>query len=63
MFSKGQLFFAAIFAIVFIAGLIWSYRKDIVIHKKYYKWTWLIVLLAILIIFFTFRAITYYIHD
>ena len=63
MFSKGQLFFLVFFVIIFIIGLIWSYRKDIAIHKKYYKWTWLITLIAILIIFFTFRAITYYIHD
>ena len=63
MFSKGQLFFAVFFAVAFIAGLIWSYRKDMRIHKKYYKWSWLIALAVILIIFFTFRAIAYYIHE
>jgi len=63
MFSKGQQLFALFFIIVFIGIMIWSYRKDIPVHKKYYKWAWLIALLAILIIFFTFKTITYYIHD
>lgn len=37
MFSTGQMIFAAIFFIVFVAVIIYSYRKDINLHKKYYK--------------------------
>ena len=53
MFTKGQLIFAGFFVIAFIALMIWSYRKDIQNHKKYYKNTalkvgfWLIVSVAI----------------
>jgi len=62
MFSKGQQLFGLFFVIVFAAILIWSYRKDLKIHKKYYKNVWIIAF-SILLIFFIFRAITYYIHD
>ncbi len=37
MFSTGQWIFAAIFFIAFVAVIIYSYRKDLVLHKKYYK--------------------------
>jgi hypothetical membrane protein len=53
MFTKGQLIFACFFAISFIILMIWSYRKDIINHKKYYKNTalkvgfWMIVAVAL----------------
>lgn len=60
MFTQGQLTFAGIFVVAFIAIMIWSYRKDIQNHKKYYKNTALKVgfwaVLAILI----FSAIRIY---
>ena len=37
MFSTGQLSFAIFFVIVFVAVIVYSYRKDISLHKKYYK--------------------------
>jgi len=37
MFSKGQITFGIIFAIVFIIALIFMYRKDLKLHKRYYK--------------------------
>ncbi len=37
MFSKGQLIFAVFFVIAFIIVMIYSYRKDIKNHQKYYK--------------------------
>jgi cytochrome bd-type quinol oxidase subunit 1 len=44
MFSSGQLIFAAIFAICFIIVIIFSYRKDLKIHKQYYKGSlWILV--------------------
>lgn len=53
MFTKGQLIFAGFFVIAFISLMIWSYRKDIKNHKKYYKNTalkvgiWLVVAVAV----------------
>ncbi len=37
MFSTGQLLFAASFVIAFIILMVISYRKDIRLHRKYYK--------------------------
>ncbi len=37
MFSQGQFTFAIFFVIAFIAVMIFSYRKDIKLHRKYYK--------------------------
>lgn len=44
MFTKGQLIFGILFAIVFIAVLAYTYRKDLNLHKKYYKGTvWVLI--------------------
>jgi len=61
MFSKGQLVFAAIFAIVFVALMIWSYRKDIKLHQFYYKKVW-IVALGIFIAIALFAILTFSLH-
>ncbi|MCM4158058.1 hypothetical protein DHD80_18860 [Gramella sp. AN32] len=37
MFSKAQWIFAGFFMIAFIILMIYSYRKDLKLHKKYYK--------------------------
>ncbi len=37
MFSQGQLIFAVCFLIAFIIVMIFSYRKDIITHKIFYK--------------------------
>ena len=37
MFSTGQLIFAGFFVIAFVSIMIFSYRKDIKLHRKYYK--------------------------
>ncbi|MCH4821640.1 hypothetical protein ML462_00505 [Gramella lutea] len=37
MFSTGQLIFAGLFLVSFILIMIFSYRKDIRLHQKYYK--------------------------
>lgn len=37
MFSTGQLVFAGFFVIAFVIVMIFSYRKDIKLHQKYYK--------------------------
>lgn len=54
MFSKGQLVFAIIFAVSFIFLMIFAYRKDLKIHKTYYKGSgW------ILLSFFVFIGILF----
>jgi len=37
MFSSGQLIFAGLFVIVFVAVIIFSYKKDKKLHLKNYK--------------------------
>lgn len=37
MFTKGQWIFAILFVIAFVTALIYTYRKDLKLHKKYYK--------------------------
>lgn len=44
MFSKGQLIFAICFLIVFITIITFTYKKDLKLHKKYYKGsTWILL--------------------
>jgi len=61
MFSKGQLIFAAFFVIAFIIAMVWSYKKDIKIHKKYYKNSFL-VLISVILIIMIFTLITFSLH-
>ncbi|TEW74940.1 hypothetical protein E2488_05285 [Gramella jeungdoensis] len=61
MFSKGQLIFAALFVIAFTILMIWSYRKDIKIHKKHYKNSF-IVIIAVFLIIAIFTLITFSLH-
>ncbi|MFL2623627.1 MAG: hypothetical protein ACJ0P6_03925 [Flavobacteriaceae bacterium] len=44
MFSRGQLIFGSIFAIVFFVIIIVAYKKDAVLHKKYYNGVFWILL-------------------
>lgn len=62
MFSSGQLIFAGIFALVFIAVMIWSYRKDIYLHRYYYK-NVKVVALGIVIAIALFATIVFWLHD
>ena len=48
MFTTGRIIFAISFALVFIGFMIYSYRKDAINHKKYYKNSALYVALALL---------------
>ncbi|WP_366184547.1 hypothetical protein [Flavobacterium ovatum] len=44
MFSTGQLIFAACFFVAFVIAAIYSYRKDLALHKIYYKGNYKILL-------------------
>ncbi len=51
MFTTGQWIFAAIFAVIFIIVMLFSYRKDKKLHKKYYKGSlWILIGFIIFII-------------
>lgn len=54
MFSQGQMIFAAIFVVCFIAIMIYSYRKDLKLHKSYYKGSLWILVAFLLFIGFLF---------
>ncbi len=44
MFSNGQLIFGLLFFIVFAVIIGFQYRKDLRIHKRYYKGTiWVLI--------------------
>jgi len=62
MFSTGQQLFALFFIIAFTLLMIWSYRKDLKLHKKYYKKVW-IVGLGIVLVIATFAIVTFLLHD
>ena len=51
IFSSGQKIFSIVFIILFVVAMIWAYRSDSEIIKKYYKnvWVVLISILAILV--------------
>lgn len=37
MFSQGQWIFAACFFISFVIAVAYAYRKDVALHRKYYR--------------------------
>ncbi len=44
MFSQGQLLFAVTFLVAFVALMVFSYRKDIKLHKIHYRGSlWILV--------------------
>ncbi len=54
MFTTGQWVFAAFFFVTFVVVIIFSYRKDLKLHRKYYKGSLYILagfLLFILLLF------------
>ena len=59
MFSTGQLIFAACFIVAFIVLMIFSYRKDIKLHRKYYKGSLYILIGFIIFIILLFALKTY----
>ncbi len=62
MFTQGQIYFALFFIVVFVAAMIYVYRKDLPLHKKYYKGTYWI-LLAFLLFIATLFFIKYFVKE
>lgn len=54
MFSQGQLIFALCFFIAFVIVMIFAYRKDLALHKIFYKDNY-----KVLIVFLLFIAILF----
>ncbi|KJD35726.1 membrane protein [Tamlana sedimentorum] len=44
MFSKGQIVFGVLFFVVFAVIVAYQYRKDINIHKRFYKGSFWVLL-------------------
>ncbi|GAA0726340.1 hypothetical protein [Aquimarina litoralis] len=59
MFSTGQLIFAGCFVVAFIVLMIISYRKDLQLHRKYYKGSIFILIGFIIFILLLFALKTY----
>jgi len=54
MFTTGQMYFSILFLVVFVIAMIYTYRKDLRLHKVYYKgssWVFLIFLAFIGLLF------------
>ncbi|MDG5492546.1 hypothetical protein N4270_13370 [Psychroserpens sp. SPM9] len=50
MFSNGQLIFGILFALVFAVIIFFAYRKDLKLHKKYYKGSvWILIAFIVFI--------------
>ncbi|MBS3739137.1 hypothetical protein [Mesohalobacter halotolerans] len=58
MFTTGQWIFAAFFVVAFIVLMLLSYKKDKVLHQKYYKGSFYILLgfLAFVLILFLMKT-------
>ena len=61
MFTSGQKIFAILFVIVFALVMVWTYRKDLKLHRVHYKKTYLVAL-SVLAIILLFVLITFSMH-
>ncbi|MDR6300531.1 hypothetical protein [Mesonia maritima] len=59
MFTDGQYIFAGFFVVLFIAIMIFSYRKDLKLHKKYYRGSLFILAGFLLFVAILFLIKTY----
>lgn len=52
MFSNGQITFGILFALAFILVLFYAYRKDLNLHKRYYKGSvWILIAFIAFLLF------------
>jgi len=50
MFSQGQLVFAVCFFVAFVIAMIYAYRKDVKLHKLFYKGSYKILIAFVVFI-------------
>ncbi len=62
MFSTGQLIFGLIFFVAFVFIMIFSYRGDKKLHKKYYKGSFWVLIGFIIFVSFLWLLKTYLKH-
>ncbi|SDW32084.1 hypothetical protein [Flavobacterium degerlachei] len=60
MFSQGQLIFAACFFVAFAIAMIYAYRKDVKLHKLFYKGSYKILIAFIVFIGILFVIKVYF---
>lgn len=48
-FTTGRITFSVLFVIVFVLAMVFSYKKDAINNKKYYKYAPLFVAIGILV--------------
>jgi hypothetical protein len=60
MFSQGQLIFAGCFFIAFVIAMIFAYRKDLALHKRFYKGNYKILIGFIVFIGILFLIKVYF---
>ncbi|KAF2328663.1 hypothetical protein V6624_21990 [Flavobacterium ginsenosidimutans] len=54
MFSQGQILFGVCFFIAFVIVMIFAYRKDLKLHKVFYKGNYKVLLAFLLFIVLLF---------
>ena len=54
MFTQGQLIFAGLFLVAFVAAAIFVYRKDKALHRQHYKGSYRVLIGFLLFIAFLF---------
>lgn len=54
MFSTGQWIFMGFFILVFVGVMLYAYRKDLKLHQKHYKGSFLVFVGFIFFIFLLF---------
>lgn len=59
MFTPGQTIFAVLFFIGFVILIFFSYKKDLKLHRKYYKGSLYVLLGFLLFILLLFAIKTY----
>ncbi|OYU79602.1 MAG: hypothetical protein CFE23_13500 [Flavobacterium sp. BFFFF1] len=62
MFSQGQLIFAVCFFIAFVIAMVYAYRKDITMHRAFYKGNYKILIGFLLFIGLLFLIKIYLKH-
>ncbi|WP_248902827.1 hypothetical protein [Flavobacterium sp. K5-23] len=60
MFSQGQLIFAGCFFIAFVIAMIYAYRKDLTLHRTFYKGNYKILIGFIVFIGILFLIKVYF---
>ncbi|RRO21889.1 hypothetical protein [Flavobacteriaceae bacterium 14752] len=59
MFTTGQWIFAAFFVVAFVVLMLFSYKKDKALHKKYYKGSFYVLVgfLVFIVILFIMKTL------